>query len=86
MGFFIDMELCDVNLHDYIHRESGDQTMAHLVHEPVFVSARSSPTDHLLNTCAILSHICRGVSHIHQQGYSHRDLKPANGLQFIQPS
>jgi serine/threonine protein kinase len=80
--FFIDMELCDVNLHSYIQSQYGDERVANLLHEPVFVSPNCSSDVRLHNTCTILDHICRGVVHIHQEGYSHRDLKPANGKHF----
>jgi serine/threonine protein kinase len=84
--FFIDMELCDLNLHDYLYGKrpiddanSTDQSFTNMV----FV-----PTDcefHLRfqNIFTIMIHINRGLKFSHQHGLVHRDLKPNNGSSVI---
>jgi len=77
---FIDMELCDINLEEYIHNRSPRMAEEpKLLNEPVFVQQDCSTSMHMLNTWIIINHICSGVQFIHENGFSHRDIKPANG-------
>jgi serine/threonine protein kinase len=68
---FIDMELCDISLEEYV---SGNPLLErpNLLHEPVFVSSDCSPNLRLLNTFTVGNHIAQGISFIHEQNYSHR--------------
>jgi serine/threonine protein kinase len=76
---FIDMELCDINLQDYIDRRVTADQEACVVQDPVFVSVDCAPSLRLMNTWTIMSHIARGLKFIHEKHLTHRDLKPANG-------
>lgn len=77
---FIDMELCETNLEEYIHhRETVYHEAPHLLTDPVFVGDDCEPSLHIWNSWVIANNIIRGISFIHARGYTHRDLKPANG-------
>lgn len=65
--YYIDMELCDFDLHEYI---SFSKIGASLV------EAKRSPYD-ILNTA---KQIASGIEFIHQHGKVHRDLKPNNSI------
>jgi serine/threonine protein kinase len=79
--YYIDMELCDLTLHDYIHNRASfigqHSDLSH--HSPIFVFDDCSAHLNLLNVCAIINHIARGLEFIHQEHYTHRDIKPLNG-------
>lgn len=80
--FYIDMDLCDSNLHDYIYGARIVQHMGeHLDNEPNPVYAPNDCTllIKLRNVWTILTHICDGLNYIHKHGQIHRDLKPRNG-------
>lgn len=78
---FIDMELCDLNLDDYINCRSTFVTQAPtLLNEPVFVAQDCAAHVQMLNTWTIINHIAQGIESIHENNYTHRDLKPANGI------
>jgi len=77
------MELCNVNLKDYINCGAVPLSDAsRFWEEPVFVGD-CSPNLHILNTWTIMNHIAQGLQVVHHKGYSHRDLKPENGLQTL---
>ena len=79
--YFIDMELCQINLRHYIHDRSGLlENESSLLNEPTLVAAESSLFVQLLNTWTITSHIAKGVAFIHGHDLSHRDIKPENIL------
>jgi len=65
--YFIDMELCDLNLDDYIHREPSANLSE--------LTGSASP----LQIWVVMSHIAVGLEYIHRKGHVHRDIKPANG-------
>ena len=72
--YFIDMELCNLNLHDYIHREPSAEpleSMPDIIREPGSASS--------LQIWVVMSQIAAGVEYIHRKGHVHRDIKPANG-------
>lgn len=83
--FYIDMELCDSNLHDYIHgvRTLQDDTEPFDdMKFPVYVPRNISLLTKLRNTWTIMSHISDGLKFIHAHSQVHRDLKPRNGNLF----
>jgi serine/threonine protein kinase len=70
--YFIDMELCDMTLKDFITS---------------FQASRSSQGESDLPYRApdqeiwtIMMQIASGLEYIHSEGEVHRDLKPANGI------
>lgn len=72
---FIDMELCALNLHDYIYARSN---YADHVFEPIFIIDSSSAHLELTNIWTIVDHIAQGLKFVHENGFVHRDLKPQN--------
>jgi serine/threonine protein kinase len=77
--YYIDMELCDINLDDYIH---GDRNVIFLTTRGfasnVFVAKECSLLEKMRNLWTIMIHISQGLEFIHQNGQVHRDLKPRN--------
>jgi len=72
--YYIDMELCDMNLHDYIQSTTPADPSKSL---PRFI--KGGETDSLLQIWTIMSQIASGVEYIHREQQIHRDIKPANG-------
>jgi ankyrin repeat protein len=74
--YFFDMELCALNLDDYIHRETPPNPSESL---PFFIkdAPGSLKAQQIWN---IMTQIASGVKHIHSHGAVHRDLKPANSI------
>jgi ankyrin repeat protein/serine/threonine protein kinase len=79
--YYIDMELCNLTLQDYIHNRTSfiEQHPDFSNHAPIFVSDDCSAHLNLLNICTIIHHIAQGLEFIHQEHYTHRDIKPLNG-------
>jgi serine/threonine protein kinase len=72
--YFIDMELCDLNLHDYIHGSTPPNLSGSV---PYF--SRGDRVESSLQIWIVMSQIASGVEYIHRQHQVHRDIKPANG-------
>jgi serine/threonine protein kinase len=70
--YFIDMELCDINLHDFIHRETPPEPSESV---PYFTKGEGS----ILQIWSVMSQIASGVEYVHHHGQVHRDIKPENG-------
>jgi len=83
--YFIDMELGDFTLADYIAYH-GDQLKpsvefdARQVCLPVFLRRGCSRNQRMLNAWTITSHIAEGLEFLHTHHHVHRDLKPSNGM------
>jgi serine/threonine protein kinase len=72
--YYIDMELCNLNLSDYIHGQGSNSFRT---------SMDEAVPDSMRETWKIMIDIARGVEFLHSHGSVHRDLKPANGSIFL---
>ena len=72
--YYIDMELCDMNLSDYIQSATPADPSKSL---PRFI--KRGGTDSLLQIWTVMSQIASGVEYIHREQQIHRDIKPGNG-------
>jgi serine/threonine protein kinase len=72
--YFIDMELCDLSLHDYIYVSQA----APVSGNSVFVSKESDLLSTIQNIWIIQAQIADGLGFIHSQNLVHRDIKPRN--------
>ena len=82
--YFIDMELCDFTLDDYIRTMNSNESSFDIDQRNSFtfalVSKNCSLPEKWLNTWTIGSHIARGLEFMHTQNQVHRDLKPGNSM------
>jgi serine/threonine protein kinase len=80
---YIDMELCDINLHDYIHKINNRNVVIDLPsfrrNSASFVHTDALPTTTILNIWTIMLQIASGLAFIHFHSQVHRDMKPRNG-------
>ena len=77
--YYIDMELCTLNLHDYIYRtEEYSRHASVLSNDLTFVVEDSWTYLKLINIWTIMDHVAQGLQFIHEKNYIHRDLKPMN--------
>ena len=74
--YFIDMELCDLNLADYIYSETPRDGLP-------FYNKVASPPLRAQQIWYVLIHIASGLKFMHSIRMVHRDLKPANGKNFL---
>lgn len=76
---FIDMELCDLNLDDYIYCRKDPSTVA-----TYFIKDQPPPmkSQQIWN---VMLHIARGVEFLHGKQMIHRDLKPLNSTALFSP-
>lgn len=76
--YFIDMELCDLNLSEYIHRSIPLNPSESI---PYFIKNLPPPlkAQQIWN---IMKQIANGVNYMHTARVVHRDLKPANSMCF----
>jgi len=77
--YFIDMELCEINLAHYIYRIQDSGTPDSL---PQFI--RDAPSSvKATQIWNVMYQITSGLAYIHENKEVHRDLKPENGWLFI---
>jgi serine/threonine protein kinase len=69
--YFLDMELCDLNLEDHLGQLGPtEKILPHLDHLPSWMRMQA--------VWRIIEDISGGVIYIHSNGEIHRDLKPQN--------
>jgi serine/threonine protein kinase len=73
---YIDMQLCDMNLDNYLYSNTGGNLLG--ITSPAPPQACTFP-ENMQNACTIISQISEGVGFLHQENLVHRDLKPSNG-------
>jgi serine/threonine protein kinase len=81
--YFIDMELGDLTLHDYIEYHSAPSTSMEGFSLPPFsvgfVQKRCDELQRIHNIWIVGRDVACGLEFLHSHGYVHRDLKPSNG-------
>ena len=77
--YFIDMELCDLNLEQWIYRSWDHLTVQKLP----FLTAELPPRARMGQVWDIMEDITRAVAFIHGAHEIHRDLKPSNGSNLL---
>ena len=73
--YFIDMELCDLNLERWIYRTWDSTATKRLP----FLTAELPPRARMGQVWDIMEDITKAVTFIHGAQEIHRDLKPSNG-------
>jgi serine/threonine protein kinase len=72
--YFIDMELCDKNLEEYIYRQSS-------THESVPYFLGNAPSSiKAKQIWNVVRQIASGIAFIHNHEEVHRELKPSNSI------
>jgi serine/threonine protein kinase len=74
VNYFIDMELCDLNLREFL-REEKVKPDDWFLHWPI-----EDPDDKAFFIIALLQEIANGLYFIHAHDLVHRDLKPENSI------
>ena len=70
---FLDMELCDLSLEDYLYPGSSkDHMILHFIKDAL-------PPSKSCQIWHIITHITSGIQFLHSLNLVHRDLKPSNG-------
>ena len=81
--YYIDMELCDFSLQDYIKYQNNIAPTVPVEirtnSAPVTVQKNCSAIERTQNMWTIGIHIARGLEFMHSNKLVHRDLKPGNG-------
>ena len=78
--YYIDMNLCDMNLEDYIYRTAEKIDFVFQAASRAFVSKDSSERIRYDNLLTIMIQITAGLGFIHGKSQVHRDLKPRNSI------
>jgi len=79
--YFIDMELCEISLEDYIYPSEPLNSTQSI---PFFVKEAPPPMK-ARQIWNIMKQIANGVVYLHGLGIVHRDLKPPNSTFLILP-
>src|SRR5271163_1839091 len=69
--YFIDMELCSINLATYIYSETQVEGVPYFIKD-------APPSVKLIQIWNIMRQVANGVEFIHSQKEVHRDIKPHN--------
>jgi len=77
--YYIDMELCDMDLDSYIHHRKSESLFEALHDLPIFVSLGDPPQTQWINVAIIMTHISAGLSFLHANDLIHRSTRPADG-------
>jgi serine/threonine protein kinase len=75
--FYIDMELCDLNLNGFIYSTSTSHDPSATI-LPQYIKNGEPPLK-ASQVWNVMRQIARGIKYIHSLDIVHRDLKPANG-------
>jgi eukaryotic-like serine/threonine-protein kinase len=68
-SYYIDMELCEFNLEQYIYEfDTADRML---------------PALDMTNLLKIMRDVCRGLAFIHECKMIHRDIKPQNSISVL---
>ena len=82
--YFIDMELCNLSLFDYIKCKRENRPLSDFGIEkpsnPVIVGNSCELVESAHNIWTIGAHVARGLQFLHSRNYVHRDLNPKNGM------
>jgi serine/threonine protein kinase len=74
---FVDMELCQMTLHDYLYKHQGFAFVS-FPKLSTSLSFKASPEQRIGLIALIMEQVARGLQYIHGHGEVHRDLKPQN--------
>jgi serine/threonine protein kinase len=77
--YFIDMELCDLNLQEYIDCSTSPNPSVSI---PFFVK-NAPPPMKAQQIWNVMRQIASGLKYLHTLHLVHRDLKPANGTAYL---
>lgn len=81
--YFIDMELCDMNLDNFIYQDldwNGHNCSLH----PEYLFDQHPPIWWRTTECIdVMFQLANGLEFIHSHGHVHRDLKPHNSKTFL---
>src|SRR5438045_556801 len=80
--YYIDMALCEFDLHDYIYGKWSVPVGAKFQNSSDLVLVERECRSVLVwiqNVFTIMIHISKGLKFIHEKQFTHRDLKPQNG-------
>lgn len=79
--YFIDMELCDFSLHDYLYNHDDSMKCFEEDSEcaPALVCRDCSVFQRMEHICRLGGDIAGGLEFLHANYVVHRDIKPGNG-------
>ena len=72
--YFLDMELCDFNLENYIYKQWTPEMKLAVPYMTADLPSRMQ-MNHIWD---VMEDITRGIAFVHSKRFVHRDLKPCN--------